>query len=266
MPSTSSSSRRFKRKGRKSKTPTGTASRKKAKLISSSGLTQQPPRSTAATASKQQQHSPQGANSSPGEPTQETLNVSRPLNIQLGPQLVGPYEPSLAEQHPPAHSTATGNEDTEPAPEQLPAPADGACCPVCSAKLCSISDTDAGRTAHVNACLDAAAGGPAVSHGGYHNPAFEHVDMTEGQNDQNDEQQDDEHDSMHTWYVDVQQHTHVAIIAALHQWLSARRQSCNTCTLPAGCWALVLPRWLQCSGMLRLTSVSFHTSTITTCR
>jgi hypothetical protein len=39
------------------------------------------------------------------------------------------------------------------------------CCPICSADLTLISDTEAGRAAHVNACLDAAAASAAAARG-----------------------------------------------------------------------------------------------------
>lgn len=57
------------------------------------------------------------------------------------------------------------------------------CCPVCSIDLGSISDTEAGKAAHVNACLDAAAAAAVVSTAAAHDapPTYEDEQHCQGQ-------------------------------------------------------------------------------------
>lgn len=67
-------------------------------------------------------------------------------------------------------------------------------CPVCAEDLGSISDTDAGRAAHVNACLDASAAASAV-------PTSPPADLTTYQEDGEKTPEEQEQDSMQEWYV-----------------------------------------------------------------
>jgi len=71
-------------------------------------------------------------------------------------------------------------------------------CPVCAEDLGSISDTDAGRAAHVNACLDAAA---AAASAGTAMATSPPADLTTYQEHGEEAPEDQEQDSMQEWYV-----------------------------------------------------------------
>jgi hypothetical protein len=102
-----------------------------------------------------------------------------------------------------------------------------ASCPVCSVSLSSISETEAGRTAHVNACLDEAAGGSAaLASLDEDEQDCEHVDMTASQADEQSAQ-DDEPDSMQQWWV--------AVALILHELLGLVHFPSSRCWPAAQC-------------------------------
>lgn len=170
----------------------------------------------------------------------------------------------------PQQAACTGNKSTdaqqlqaEPTHQQPPAAVGSASCPVCCVNLSSISDTEAGRAAHVNACLDAAAGGSAaLASLDADQQACEHIDMTATQGGEEQSPQDDEPDNMQQWWV----RSSFFILpiawfdaAPLQQMLACTVQkalapaSDLSCCIPAGCLALVLVRCALCSVMLILT-------------
>jgi hypothetical protein len=71
-----------------------------------------------------------------------------------------------------------------------------ACCPICNVLLSTVSETEAGRAAHVNGCLDAAAGTPAA----VGEPACDAIDMTGPEEADAEDQPEQEADAdMQQW-------------------------------------------------------------------
>lgn len=149
-----SASARSRLKSRKINTPSSSRPRKKAKTCGPQAR-QKTPSSSAAVHSRQTAPRGPPASASAERPPSRGSGLLRAC-LSDPPDQAGDLDSGQA--HTRHQPTAAQQLDVAGSNSSS-----GSLCPVCSTDLATISETEAGRAAHVNACLDAGADAAAVS-------------------------------------------------------------------------------------------------------